>query len=168
MYALAVALELMTACGTQLPTQLPPLAGRRSIAMSVDTTGVASAIGMPADSAWALLPAIYQELGLPVHERDEKSRRQAACWIRVRGRLGKTPLSRLIDCGELRSVPNADRLQVELLVLTSVRQESHGGTTVSTFVLGTAGESAGSANRVWCLSTGGLETRIREALERSG
>lgn len=168
MYVLAVVLDLMAACGTQLPTQLPPLAGRRSIAMSVDTTGVTSAIGMPADSVWALLPAIYQELGLPVHERDEKSRRQAACWIRVQGRLGKTPLSRLIDCGELRSVPNADRMQVELLVLTSVRRESHGGTTISTFVLATAGESAGSANRVWCLSTGGLETRIREALERSG
>jgi hypothetical protein len=164
MFALALALEL-AACGTQLPTQLRSLAGQRRYTIPVDTLGVESALSGTADSAWKVLPAAYASLDLPVHERDEATRRLGACWIRVRLRLSGDLLSRYIQCGELRGVPNADRLEIELLVLSRVSRDAFGGAILSTFVLATAGESVGSSNRMWCLSTGALESRIRDAVQ---
>lgn len=165
MIAFAVVLEL-AACGTQLPTRLPSLARQRAYTIAVDTLGIEAPLSGTADSAWKVLPAVFASLDLPVHERDESGRRLGACWIRVRIRLAGVPLSRYLNCGELRSVPNADRMEIELLVLSLVKPNAQGGATLSTFVLATAGESAGSSNRIWCLSTGALESRIREAVER--
>jgi len=165
MIAVALALELV-ACGAQLPTRLPSLARQRSYTIAVDTLGVESALTATPDSAWKVLPAAYASLDLPVHERDEAGRRLGACWIRVRQRIWGVPLSRFINCGELRSMPNADRMDIELLILSLVKPDGRGGTTLSTFVLATAGDSAGSSNRIWCLSTGALESRILEAVQR--
>lgn len=165
MIAFALVLEL-AACSTQLPTRLPSQARQRSYTIAIDTLGIEAPLTGTADSAWRVLPAVYASLDLPVHERDEAGRRLGACWIRVRLRLSGVPLSRYLDCGELRNVPNADRMEIELLVLSRVKQDAQGGTTLSTFVLATAGESAGSSNRIWCLSTGALESRIREAVQR--
>jgi hypothetical protein len=164
MIAFALALEL-AACGTQLPTRLPSQTRQRRYTIAVDTLGVESALSGSADSAWKVLPAVYERLELPIHERDEASRRLGACWIRVRQRLSGAPLSRYLQCGELRAVPNADRMEIELLILSRVSRDAFGGAILSTFVLATAGESAGSSNRIWCLSTGALESRIRDAVQ---
>ena len=166
MIAFALALEL-AACGTQLPTQLQSLAGQRRYTIPIDTLGVESAVGGSADSVWKVLPAVYAQLDLPVHERDEATRRLGACWIRVRQRVSGTALSRFIQCGELRGVPNADRMEVELLILSRVTADARGAAILSTFVLATAGESVGASNRMWCLSTGTLEARIRDAVQEA-
>jgi hypothetical protein len=164
MLALALALEL-AACGTQLPTQLPSQTRQRRSTVAVDTLGVQSTLSGSADSVWKVLPVVYGRLALPIHERDEATRRLGACWIRVRQRLSGAPLSRYLQCGELRAVPNADRMEIELLVLSRVSRDALGGVILSTFVLATAGESVGSSNRIWCLSTGVLESRIRDAVQ---
>jgi len=166
MFALALALEL-AACGTQLPTQLPSQTRQRRYTIAVDTLGVESALSGSADSVWKVLPAVYARLELPIHERDEATRRLGACWIRVRQRLSGAPLSRYLQCGELRAVSNADRMEIELLVLSRVSRDAFGGAILSTFVLATAGESAGASNRMWCSSTGALESRIQEAVQRA-
>jgi hypothetical protein len=163
---LALALEL-AACGAPLPTRLPGPARQRTRTVAIDTLGVEAALTGAADSAWKVLPAVYASLDLPIHERDESSRRLGACWIRIRMRLAGVPLSRYIECGELRNVPNADRMEIELLVLSRVGSDTHGATTLFTFVLASAGESAGGGNRTWCLSTGALESRIREAVQNA-
>lgn len=164
MIAFALVLEL-AACGTPLPTRLPSQTRQRRSTIAVDTLGVESALSGSADSAWKVLPAVYERLELPIHERDEAARRLGACWIRVRQRLLGGPLSRYLQCGELRAIPNADRMEIELLILSRVSRDASGGAILSTFVLATAGESAGSSNRIWCLSTGVLESRIRDAVQ---
>lgn len=165
MIALTLLLELTSACGVQLPTRLATLPRQRTYNITVDTLGVAASITVPLDTAWARLPAVYQSLGLPVQERDEPLRRMGTCSYRLHGRLKGVPLSRYLDCGELRNVPNADRLEVDLLVLTAVRNDPNLGPSVATFVLASAGESVASRQRHWCLSSGLLETKIRDLVE---
>lgn len=164
MLPLLVALHLLPmACGTQLPTRVTATARTRAYTITVDTLGTDLTVPGAADSVWRVLPAVYESLGLPVHENDARLQRLGTCWARVRRRAANLPLSRLLDCGEVRSVPNADRLEVELLALTTVKAGAQ-GTSISVFVLGSAAESAGSANRMWCVSTGVLEGRIRDGV----
>jgi hypothetical protein len=80
--------------------------------------------------------------------------------------LGKELLSTFVDCGETRGEPNADRYEVALTVLTTVRSRSDGGASLFTFVLGVGLDGASSTNRRWwCYSRGALEERIRTGVE---
>ena len=154
---------LALACPTALPAEVTAFAGSRKYTIDVDTLGVTMPVSVSADSAWALLPAVYAALGLPLDEQDDKTRRLGTCWKRVRGRLGGSQLSRYLDCGELRQMPNADAYDVDVLVLSAVRQE--GGTAgIATIVLGWANSERGG--RQWCQSRGTLEKRINEAVEK--
>ena len=159
---------VLAGCSTPLPTRLPTQPRGRRYNITVDTLGVEASVAGPADSVWARLPAVYATLGLEIQERDERMRRLGVCSMRFRGRLSGTPLSRYLDCGELRGVSNADRLEVDLVVLTTVRDDPASGVSISTFVIGNAAESSGSSNRLWCTSNGGLEARIRDAVIRAG
>ena len=158
----------LAGCATPLPTRLPTQPRGRRYNISIDTLGVEASIAGPADSVWSRLPEVYASLGLQIQERDDRMRRLGVCAMRVRGRLSGTPLSRYLDCGDLRGVSNADRLEVELVVLTTVKDNPPSGVSVFTFVIGNAAESAGSSNRLWCTSNGGLEARIRDALTQAG
>ena len=100
---------LAIACPSAIPAQVSAFAGTRKYTIDVDTLGVTLPVRVSADSAWSLLPGIYASLGLPLDENDSKARRLGTCWKRVRGRLGGSQLSRYLDCGELRQMPNADR-----------------------------------------------------------
>jgi hypothetical protein len=158
-----LALLLATACPAALPAQVSAFAGTRKYTISVDTMGVLLPVALPADSIWQLLPSVYEKLGLPLDEKGTAGMRFGTCWKRVRGRLGGAPLSRYLDCGELRQMPNADARDVDLLVLTAVREEN-GVTGVATVVMGWASSPDRSGSRQWCQSRGALEKRIQEAL----
>jgi hypothetical protein len=132
----------------------------------VDTIGTFKPVRGPADSVWAVLQDVYTALGLPIHDRNLAEKRLGTCWWRVRRRTAGAPLSRFLDCGEVRSVPNADRMEVELVALTTVGRDEAGSVAVATFVIGIAAESAGSANRFWCTSTGALEARIHSEIQK--
>jgi hypothetical protein len=159
-----VVLAMLTAaCPSPLPAEVSAFAGTRKYTIDVDTLGVTLPVPISADSAWKLLPGVYASLGLPLDENDAKARRLGTCWKRVRGRLGGSQLSRYLDCGELRQVANADRSDVDILVLTAVREES-GAVGVATVVLGWANSPEISGGRQWCQSRGALEKRIQDAV----
>jgi hypothetical protein len=159
-----VAAILALSCPGQLPAEVTAFAGSRRYTIDVDTLGVALPVSVGADSAWSLLPAVYASLGLPLDEHDAKARRMGTCWKRVRGRLGGSQLSRYLDCGELRQMPNADAYDVDILVLSAVRQEA-GSPAIATIVLGWANAPGGG--RQWCQSKGALEKRIHDAVGTS-
>jgi hypothetical protein len=155
---------LLLACPGQLPTEVTAFAGSRRYTIDVDTVGVTTPVSLSADSAWSLLPSVYASLGLPLDEHDAKAKRLGTCWKRVRGRLGGSQVSRYLDCGELRQMPNADAHDVDILVLTAVRQEG-GSAGIATIVLGWANVPGGG--RQWCQSRGALEKRIHDAVGKS-
>jgi hypothetical protein len=160
-----VQLLLAIVCPLSLPVEVSAFAGTRQYTIPVDTLGMVLPVVLPADSIWKLLPGIYASLGLPLDENSPAVKRLGTCWKRVRGRLAGSSVSRYLDCGELRQMPNADRNDVDLLVLTSVRAES-GVTGVATVVLGWANDNGGGG-RQWCRSTGALEKRIQDSIGKS-
>ena len=144
--------------------QLPP-ARSRQYARQIDTLGVSATVRGSAADAWQFLPSVFTELGLQINFRDPAGKRLGACYQVVHTRLGRELLSTILDCGETRSIPNADSYQVALTVLTTIGAEEGGSVTVSTFVLGVGKtDSAGSGGRVWCYSKADLEERIRARL----
>ena len=159
---MVLAVVLLAACPAQLPVEVTAFAGSRKYTIDVDTVGVTTPVSLSADSAWSLLPAVYASLGLPLDEHDAKAKRLGTCWKRVRGRLGGSQVSRYLDCGELRQMPNADAHDVDILVLTAVRQEDGSAAGIATIVLGWANVPGGG--RQWCQSRGALEKRIHDAV----
>ncbi len=156
---------LSISCPAALPTQVSAFAGTRKYSIPVDTLAVLIPVSLPADTIWKRLPGVYRTLGLPVHENNPFTRRLGSCWYRIRGRLAGSSLSRYLDCGELRQMPNADRNDVDIVVLSAVREED-GVTGVAVLVLGWANDSGGSS-RQWCQSRGVLEQKIKEGIEKA-
>lgn len=162
---LAVAAGLMMGCGGTPMAQQIPIQRSRRYAQNLDTLGVESSLSAPVARIWAALPAVYADLGLEVNFREPSPKRTGTCYQQVHGRLGREALSTYLDCGDSRSVPNADRFDVALTVLTTVVAVSDQTAKVYTFVLGAGNDGASSTGRVWCYSKGALEDLIRKRLE---
>ena len=161
-----LSLILAVACPSALPTEVSAFAGTRKYTITVDTMGTVLPVALPADSIWQLLPGVYEKMGLPLDEKGTAGMRFGTCWKRVRGRLAGSALSRYLDCGEIRQMPNADANDVDLLVLTAVREEN-GVAGVATVVMGWAISPSRSGSRQWCQSRGALEKRIQDELGKS-
>jgi hypothetical protein len=153
-------------CGGAPMAPQIPVHRSRAYQRPIDTLGVESSIRAPADRVWAVLPAVLTGLGLDLNFREPAAMRVGACYQRVRVRLGRDILSSLVDCGEINSLPNADRYEIELTVLTSVRPKTDREASIFTFVLGVGRDMSVSGGRLWCYSKGGLEERIRAGIER--
>ena len=63
-------------------------------------------------------------------------------------------------------MPNADANDVDLLVLTAVREEN-GVTGVATVVMGWAISPNSGGSRQWCQSKGALEKRIQDSIGKT-
>ena len=122
---------------------------------------------VPLDSAWAALPAAYAALGLTdAAVIDQAARQFGAGPTTLPRRLNDTPLSRFVNCGSTRFMPNADSYAVRLQVSTQLVAEGTAVTSVQTLVEGTARPREMSGNPVQCTSTGELERRIAQQLQR--
>jgi hypothetical protein len=139
--------------------------------MSVTTTSYGGArafdIGSNPDAVFALIGGVYQDLGINVGTIDGTNRTTGNTQIRVRGRLGRQPLSTFLDCGQtgLRG-PAANAYPVRLSVLSTVVPNGD-GSRLLTRVEGayTAAEASGT---IACNSTGELEGMIgRAVVERA-
>jgi len=123
---------------------------------------------LPLDSAWAALPGAYAAVGLTGGGvMDEAARRFGVGPTTLPRRLNDTPLSRFVDCGSTRFIPNADTYAVRLQVSTQLVADETGVTRVQTLVEGTARPREMSSNPVLCTSTGELERRIARHLHRA-
>ena len=162
---LALTAGLVMGCGgTSMSQQIPDQRGRR-YALEIDTLGVEAKVPASADRVWAVLPAVFADLGLEVNFREPATRRAGACYQRVHGRLAGAPLSTFLDCGDSRSVPNADRFEVAMTVLVTVVPAGDQAAKVHAFVIGVGDDAASSNSKTWCYSTGALEARIRRLVE---
>jgi len=159
--SLLLATVLMGCGGTPMASQLP-VNRTRAFSQAIDTLGPAFEIAADAERVMALLPEVYQELGLEVNFREPG--RIGTCYQQLRRRLGKAPLSWFVDCGETRSLPNADHFDVMLTVLTSVLPAEH-GSTIRVFLLAVGQDPTTSGGRVWCFSKAELEDRIAKRLK---
>jgi hypothetical protein len=123
------------------------------------------ALPAPADRVWALMPQVYQELGVDFTTLDQSTRTIGNEALKVRQRIGKEPLSRYVSCGSADGRENADSYDVTMRVSTQVVPADSASSRVVTAVTATARSRLFSSGDVACSSTQLLEGRIAEAVK---
>ena len=174
LFAVGVLATFLAACagnGTAIPQEREIGRDRSEILRQrLDTTGVAVVLARDPAAVWAALPAAYGAVGLSQVEVDGSASRVGVRNLRVRGRLGGTQLSEFVDCGSSRpGLLNADQYEIRMNVLTGF--EAAGKRTVKlwTIVFAEAYDQlSGSSQTVLCYSTGELEAKLHEELDRRG
>jgi len=117
----------------------------------------------PAAKLWTALPAVYDQLGLPVNGVDSEKRAVAAVNFRARVQLAKVRLSQYVDCGAASSIGRAaDSYTITFNVATQVVPVSDARATVATLVQAFGRPSSNAGEAIHCTSTGILESRVAE------
>jgi len=120
-------------------------------------------LAVPADRAYAVLPLVYEQLGLKINTAVSDTRTIGVSSASTR-RVGKEPLSRFISCGtNVTGTPLADTYAVTLTVLSRVTPSGTTGSLLSTQVIASAQPMSTSGTTVTCESKGELEERIAKA-----
>jgi hypothetical protein len=143
--------------------------GGRSQTVDIHTTSPTSSqtVAMSIERAWRALPIAYESLGFQIIQLQEASRTIAGQRLRARGTFAGERFSRLLNCGETAGLPNADRYDVSLTVVTSLEQAGE-GTLVSTDVQAVATPNTTAGAQVRCVANARIgeivAARVREAI----
>ena len=178
--AAPIALSALAACSGAARTGTPPgdpPATRRNV-MTVDnavvaletTTGtrVREDVPVSPDRAWALLPAVYEGLQLPLAMIDPAGHELGTGTFRAQGRLSGARLSAFIDCGAagVTGIRTADTYAVQLQIRTRIEPgRDSQRATLATRVSANGRPANVSGTTVNCPSSGVLEHRIAVALQ---
>jgi hypothetical protein len=117
------------------------------------------------DDAWTALPQVLDSLGVRATLIDPAQHLAGVEQIKIRVNLGKTPLSRYLDCGQTQIGPNADSYEVLLTVKSRITSAAV-GSQLSTIVDAVARPIAFRQNYSSCSSTGLLESRIADGVKK--
>lgn len=164
---LATSAILALACASSSAGPGPPPPTRSVIRTSgfqtaefLDEKDLASAT-LPASPAevWGVLPTVYEELEIPVTQRDPAQMILGNPGYDVRTIQGKRMASYL-DCGTSPSGILANLYDVTLALATRVSPAPAGGSVMTTILEGWAEPRVTRGNPVHCRSKGTLEERI--------
>ena len=114
----------------------------------------------PLPLVWGALRTAYDSLGIPLTRLDEANHVLGNEGMKVRRRLGKTSLTRLLDCGSAQAGPNAETYEVHISVLSLVTQNGTDQTQSMTKVEASARPVSFAGDFVRCTSTGQLERSL--------
>ena len=119
--------------------------------------------------AWIGLPGVYEALEIPVAHVDPSSRTLGNQRHQARRRLGGEPMSTYFNCGSTLSGPIATEYEMRISVISQIMPaENPAEAAIVTRVQAAARSRDGSsATDVPCASSGRLEQRIAELLNRS-
>lgn len=122
-----------------------------------------NALPVSPDRAFAVLPLVYEQLGLKINTAVSDSRTVGVNAVRTR-RVGKEPMSRYVSCGtDVTGMSLADSYGITLTVMSRVTAAGAAGSLLSTQVLAIATPMSTSGNPITCQSTGALEALIAKA-----
>jgi hypothetical protein len=130
-----------------------------NIRMAASDNVSKTAVAFPPDKVWGVLASVYDSLGIPIATVNASQMLIGNTGFKAYQRLGKTSLSKLIDCGRTQGFPSADSYDVYLQITTHVQPKDQ-GSTVSTMVEAAARPMAISGEYVKCSSLGNLESSI--------
>jgi len=130
-----------------------------SFRVSGVTDASTTALSTSPVDAFQFLPLAYDSLSIPRTWVEPKQFLVSSQGFKVRARLGKTPLSRYIDCGSTQIGANADSYDV-FMTVTSRLTANGAGSTLSTTVEAASRPLSFSQDYSRCSSRGELEKRI--------
>jgi len=165
--AVALVVLASTACASSHPGSSRPTSESvrvmgetgRTIRMAGSDGASVGSVPFTPERVWTVLPAVYDSLGIPIATVDSKRFLIGNTGFKLTQKLGKTSLSKLIDCGRTQGFPSADSYEVYLQVTTHVQPKDQ-GSTLSTLVEAAARPASLSGEYVKCSSGGVLEAAI--------
>lgn len=139
--------------------------GTTTVRVSGDLAPTSREIPASADRVWSVLPAVFQEIGVPVEVHVPDTRQIGNQRVR-QARVAGEPLSTFLRCANEGSGPGSvERLRYQMSVLVSLIPQANGRTHLSTQVTGSATRVEGSSQgAIQCASTGLLEERITNSV----
>lgn len=145
--------------------------GYVSTQIATDREYVKKTLPVALDLVWAVLPGVYQELGIPVVTSNPSTNEVGNPGFEV-ARVGGSRMNKYLDCGTSRTGPMANAYQVTLSVMTKLSELEGGQTELSSVVDGTAVNRTTAGYPVPCSSREELEEliveKVAEALGISG
>ena len=152
-----------TGASSQRTIQVPGVAGKLTVVSS--TRANVSKLAYTADEVWKVLPAALDSLGVKSRVIDATERVIGVENFKLRVQLGRTPLSRYLDCGQTQIGPNADSYEVLLTVLAQVHA-AETGSSLSMTVAAAAKPIAFRQDYMRCSTKGLLESRLLDAVKK--
>jgi hypothetical protein len=166
---LAVALVACASSGASTSSGSPGVAqsitvqsaqGVGSVRVSTSNDAHVTSVPFPVADVWRALLAAYDSVGLPVTSVNEKTHVVANEGFKLRQRLGKTSLSRYLDCGATQIGANADSYDVHLAITSRVVEGAPGAASIATTLEAAAKPITFAQDYTRCTSRGTLETRL--------
>jgi hypothetical protein len=124
-----------------------------------------SRISSPVDKVWLAMPGAFEALSIPISSVDTLTHAIANDGLKLRRVLGKTPLSRFIDCGNTQIGENADSYDVHLTIQVQLKPDEGGNTKLETMFEAMAKPVSFSREYSRCSTRGVLEQRLAEAVK---
>jgi hypothetical protein len=127
----------------------------------VPVTGLSThQFAYPVDAVWKILPAVFDSVAVPVGLLDPTSHTIGNRGFKLRGKLGKVPLGRYIDCGTTQIGPNAESYDITLTLTTALTPAAGGGTSMAINMEASAKPLAFAQEPFRCGTKAALEQRV--------
>lgn len=158
---------VVAACGPAVPGGGPPAPTRSTLRVVSSETaeflteGNRSAATLPVSSteAWAAIPGVYEQLGIPVTEVSPDMMTLGNPDFRTR-RIDGNRMGHYLDCGITNSGVLANIYDVTITISTRVVDAPEGGAVVTTTLDAWARPRMTNGNPVHCSSKQRLEQRL--------
>jgi hypothetical protein len=170
-------LLLIAVCGCAsagVPEGTPPRQpvvleqANRGILLGERPAASTAQIPVPPAEVWAAVKKVYGDLEIPILVDNPPGHQLGnANFFRARTMAGQ-PMETLVDCGDGMTGPKAASYRIYMSLLTDVRPDGKGGTTVQTTFLTAGQDIANAGDRITCVTTGRFErlvlARVRNAV----
>ncbi len=127
--------------------------------MLVGSVGQKATVAASRDAVWAILPAAYESLGLPLNFKEDVGFRLGNDQIKARRALNGVQLRTIVDCGSDLNGEKAETYDIKLTIETRVAAVGN-ATELTTLVTGLGRSPLSGGNDVSCSTKGELERRI--------
>lgn len=166
---LSISILTATACGSPTtgsgPTSGPgssiiPTSTGVLIRIAEDGAPSREIVSATPEQVWAILPAVYEQLGIEAGIMDSDGLVYGA--PRFTGtRIGGRRTAEFMRCGSAGAGPSTGGYRIRLSIQSKVRELAEGSTAIETQVTGSGTPFEGtSTGVVRCVSTGDLEREI--------
>lgn len=151
---------------TPQTTRVVGSAGALSVTTTTTSSSISGELPFPIERVWAILPSVYDSLGVAPDEVNASTYVVGKSGLKVRRRLGALPLVRILDCGTAQGGPSAETYEIVMTIRTRLRPASAGATTLATELEASGKPVSFAGDNVRCMSKRTLEQQIFDTVKR--